>query len=205
MTSRPVSAAAPHRASLPWPLLPAALGLVLALAAGPARAQEPLLSRLGLSASPTEYVQVLETPVGQPFTLYLIATGPAEGGPLAFGLQSVSWAVYSACCAGSPVAVTGVEYNDACAHEGDPYFSVATTAAGGCLAGDTVVLAALTFDWAYPGAWEFPLAAGATSPAYDCDGGEHFLSGLYVQVFGRDGGQTPAGEPSWGGVKALYR
>jgi hypothetical protein len=185
------------------------LGIVLAemILAGivpvPSQAQE--LSRLGLSAQPDAYVSVLETEIDQPFTLYLIATGPGGISPLPFDLYEVDWRVFTACCGDSPVLITGFQYPANTVQEGDPYENMKSTAIH-CLDADVVLLATFTFEWSdeFAGLTEFPLSAGTASPAEDCEGGYHVLMGLYVTIVGVPA-ETAGQTDSWSDLKTLYR
>ncbi len=167
----------------------------------PATAQE--FSTLGLSAVPDAYVPVLETPVDEPFTLYLIVTGPEGTEPLPFDLYEVDWTVFTACCGATPVLVTEFVYPESTIPAGDPFETMKSTAVS-CLDDQVVLLATLSFDWSeeYAGLTEFPVSAGAASPAEDCLGDYHILMGLHVQIIGIT--QTPNQALTWGGLKATY-
>ncbi len=180
-------------------LLPAAATLML-FGASDAGAQA--LGSLGLSAAPDAYVARLDTPVGEPFTLYVIAAAEDPRLPLDFSLASASWAVFNVCCGGSPVEIVDHASPAGVVGDGHPYLGVVTTG-DACLDQDVILLAQVTFDWVMPGAPRFALAAGATGPAIDCDGGAHFMYGLMVEVNGTGGVSAPS--TSWGALKSLYR
>ena len=173
------------------------------LAANAAVAQE--FPRLGLSAAPDRYESIIETEAGSPFTLYIIATGSDDREKLPFDLKSVDWVVYSACCGDSPVLITEIVLPQNTTAEGNPYFGMRTTAAADCIAEPTVLLATLVFDWIPATRASFPLAAGAIVPAVDCEGDEHVLAGLNVQVLVKGGSLVPNGDPTWGRLKSYFR
>jgi hypothetical protein len=160
-------------------------------------------SHLGLSAVPDAYVSVLQTPVGQPFTLYVVLVGPNGDEPLPFSLTSVDWKVFTTCCGDSPVLVDSAAYPDNCQVVGDPQEAMTTTVID-CMAGEVVMLAELEFVWALEGATSFPVSAGALGPAMDCLGEYHILYGLAVDIVGLPDG-TPAAPISWGRAKSAYR
>lgn len=179
--------------------------LTLAAAAGllaaPILAQDEY-SRLGLSAAPDSYVPVLETAIGEPFTLYVVLAGPGGTEPLPFGMDQVEWTVFTGCCGASPVEISNMIHPANMVCEGDPYLAVQATAIE-CLDGDVILLAEVEFDWLLEGETTFPLAAGSAHPALDCSGGYHLLMGLTVEIFGQPT-QTPNHAMTWGGIKGLY-
>ena len=159
--------------------------------------------RLGLSASADSYNAELETVIGEPFTLYAILTGPDEQTTLDFGLQWVQWAVFTACCGDSPVAVTAIDYVDGVVAEDVVEEGIIELNAPDCLDGEVVLIAALTFEWLLEGETSFPVSAGPISAALDCSDGVHLISGLVVDIIGVE--STPTATASWSSLKADYR
>jgi len=192
--------AQPHSMTKITILLAFAAIMLVAISAS---AQE--FPRLGLSAAPDRYESIIETEAGSPFTLYIIATGSDDLEQLPFDLKTVDWVVYSACCGDSPVLITETVYPGNTTAEGNPYFGMRTTAAADCIDGATVLLATLTFDWIPATRASFPLAAGAIVPAVDCEGAEHVLAGLNVQVLVKGGSLVPNDDPTWGRLKSYFR
>lgn len=181
------------------------IGLATAFAAAvpvAALAQDPE-GRLGLSASPTAYVAELETNIGEPFTLYAILTGPDDQTPLAFDLYWVEWAVFTACCSASPVAVTAIDYVDGVVAREIGEDGVIELYALDCLDGEVITIATLTFEWLLEGETSFPVSAGPISAALDCDDGVHMISSLLVDIIGV--GEPPSQSTTWSSVKEDYR
>jgi len=196
----------PSRRGWPYfPGVPATLGALVAagvslLCVGTVAAQWEPTARLGLSAAPDRHVDQIATPVGEPFTLYVILAGLPDA-PLAFGLQSVGWVVHTVCCGDSPVGVVDLVHADGLQVTGDPYEEVVSEATD-CLQGETVLLATVTFDWLLEGQEQFLLSAGSLTGALACDGGAHLLQTLVVEVLGADPSAT---EPmTWSAVRAPF-
>ena len=72
------------------------LALVVLLAAS-ARGQT-LYPRVGMSASPSEYIDVLEVVPGEEFTLYACVFGKTAGEPVGQAFTSLSWVIHQVCC-----------------------------------------------------------------------------------------------------------
>jgi hypothetical protein len=181
-------------------LLP--LAAVLLLLAGAATAQlPPPNARLGLSAAPDRHEPILQIQLGDPFTLYMIATGN-EGAPLPYSVSAFEWAVYAVCCGGAG-EIIDVQYNPALSHEGHPFIGVMSTAPG-CLEDGVLSLAAVTFvlDIDRPGS--YLIHAGAIGPTRDCAGEGHLMMDLTVEVQVQ-GSTTTSHTRNWGSLKASYR
>ena len=189
-----------HRA-IPRPRL-AALALVAALLVATVAQAQISYPRLGLSASKDAYVDTMTSEAGQPFTLHVIATGVDGLLPLPFEMATFDWAVFAVCCGGA-AGMLGYELCADLDHAGHPLVSV-TSSAETCLDRDVIYLASVTFFLEGEGPGDYLMVAGATGPAYDCDGGNHLLMDLAVTVT-LTGDVTPTDDPTWGQVKALYR
>lgn len=179
----------------------AATATLLAVVLLAAAASAQVYPHLGLSASPDEYVGVIEVPYGESFTLYVVMTGP-DLAPLPFELDTVQWALLGSCCGGSPAIYLDTILNDQMTHVGDPNLAV-TSEATTCLDGDFIVLAEVSFNWLYEPSGPFHLGAAALSAAIDCEGEPWIPIGLSLEIIPL--GITPAETSSWGGVKSLYR
>ena len=187
----------------PWRHGLAGLGVVLAMSFAPATvlAQWDHSARLGLSAAPDRHLGTLDATIGAPFELHVILTGMPDAEPLEFALHSVQWLVNTACCGDSPVGVVDLVHGPGIDGSGDPYEGI-TSLAAGCPAGDTIVLATVTFDWLMDGDTEFVLSAVALTGALDCDDQAHLLQTLAVLVTGQD--PTPLTASTWSQIKTLF-
>jgi hypothetical protein len=182
--------------------LPSLVLLILAwLAPNVAQAQWDPSARLGLSAAPDRHVGYAEATIDEPFDLYVILTGMTDDEPLTFALQAVEWIVNTACCGDSPVGVVQLVHGPGVAGDGDPYEAIISLAED-CLAGSTILLATVTFDWLMEGESEFVLSAAALTGALDCEDDAHLLQTIAVLVQGQE--PTPAQTSSWTGVRSLF-
>lgn len=176
------------------------LGLIL-LAAVPAAAQFTA-PRLGVSASPTAYVDSLTVELGMPFEVYICAFGVDADEPLDRPYESFFWGVHSVCC-GALTRIVDFQFAPGFTHEGHPLAGVRSIA-DDCLQRDVVLLATLTVEVTADAPGYYLWAAGPFGPVVDCDGGSPVFYDMTVIL--QATGEVTAVEPSsWGQVKALYR
>jgi hypothetical protein len=191
------------RAATPLILLSGLLVLGLAGLPRPADGQvDPPenYSQLGFSAAPDAYVATLLVQPGEPFTLYVIATGPG-GGALPFDVASAVWGVYAVCC-GEDAEILGFSPTDGMSCSGEPLTGV-NAAMSGCRDEDILTLAAVTMRFLSELPLTYIMRAGAFGPVVDCLGENHLLLGLDVEVT-VDGDVTPREQTTWGKLKASY-
>lgn len=192
------------RARSKYPLLWALTLTLLALlflwtAKAPAQTVYP---RVGMSASPTEYVNTLEVELGEEFTLYAVVLGPAPGEPIGQGFTSLSWVIHQVCC-GAEVNILDFTFGPGLEHTGHPLVGVRTTAET-CYEQDSILLATMTCTLTNPTPGGVLWAAGPFDASMDCDGGNALFMGLAVTIDA--GGEVlPTDETSWGSIKAIYR
>jgi len=94
----------------------AVLFVIVMLSASSARAQFP---RIGISGSPTEYVENIDVVLNEEFTLYVCVFGPDSDTPLDQDFISLSWVMHQVCC-GATLTLHDVQYNTDFQHEGVP-------------------------------------------------------------------------------------
>ncbi len=182
----------------------ASLSAILAvslLLASPARAQLTF-PRLGLSASPTAYVDTMSVPINEPFTVYICAFGFAPGDPLEQDVSVLQWAVHQVCC-GALFETLAVEFNPAWSHEGTPDTGVTSTSPQ-CVADDAIWLATITARLDAPEPGDYLVAAGPFNAASDCEGNHPLFMDMPMMLTA-GGGITPVESTSWDAVKAVYR
>ena len=118
------------------------LAVVLVVWAGVAWSQTPAYPRVGVSASPTEYVDSLDVVTGEEFTLYVCVFGPGPGEPVGQPFTSLSWVIHQVCC-GAEVGILDFQSNPDLEHVGHPLLGMRTTSAT-CYDQDIVVLGSMT-------------------------------------------------------------
>jgi hypothetical protein len=190
-----------RKATLPGAAMTTGLILALLLAAVAARAQT-LYPRVGVSASPTEYIDTLEVVPGEEFTLYACVFGPAPGEPVGQAFTSLSWVIHQVCC-GAEVDIHHFEYNIDLEHTGHPLLGV-TSSSEDCYDQDSIVLATMTCRLNNPTPGGTLWAAGPFDASHDCAGGNALFVGMAVTLV-VDEGSVPAEDTPWGSIKALYR
>jgi len=178
------------------------LAVVLVVWAGVARSQTPAYPRVGVSASPTEYVDSLDVVTGEEFTLYVCVFGPGPGEPVGQPFTSLSWVIHQVCC-GAEIDINHMEYNPDLDHEGHPLLGVRTTTED-CFDQDSVLLATLTCRMTNPTPGGVLWAAGPLEASYDCSGGNALFMGMAVTL-NAEPDPTPVEGSRWGSLKALYR
>jgi hypothetical protein len=178
----------------------ALLALLLLWAVG-ARAQISY-PRVGLSASPTEYINTLVVGAGEEFTLYAVVLGPTDDEPIGQGFTSLSWVIHQVCC-GAEIDVLDVQFDPGLEHTGHPLVGVQTTA-DSCYDQDRILLATMTSRLSNPTPGGVLWAAGPFDASMDCDGGNALFMGLAVTI-NVDGGVSPTEGSRWGSIKAMYR
>ncbi len=182
--------------------LAAALALVALLVAGPAAAQYDF-PRIGLSASPTSYVDTMTAEIGHEFTLYACVFAHEPGQPLQQPLHQVSWVVHQACC-GAYLDVQSVELNPLLEHTGSTPLAGMVSSVDGCLDESAILLATLTVRLDAPGPGQYLWAAGPYAFAQDCEGGNPIFMDMPVTITVPNN-STPTEVRDWGALKALYR
>ena len=203
MKSRIRSRARSRNLALPGAAMIAGLTLMalLILAATAARAQT-LYPRVGMSASPTEYIDTLEVVPGAEFTLYACVFGPAPGEPVGQAFTSLSWVIHQVCC-GAEVDIYHFEMNPALEHTGHPLVGV-TSSSESCYDQDSILLATMTCRLNNPTPGGVLWAAGPFDASHDCDGGNALFMGMAVTLMA-EGESVPTEKSRWGSIKALYR
>ncbi|MFH1845921.1 MAG: hypothetical protein ABIF77_22280 [bacterium] len=167
-----------------------------------ATAQSPeIFPRLGLSAAPDEYVSSLEIDAEESFTLYIILSGPNHGA-IQFEFSTVSWLLHVACCA-DIARILDVEYPAGMQHEGNPLAGVNCTLPA-CQTGDVLLLATVTFQLYRPVGGFYFMSAGIAEALYDCAEEFQIVTEGSVTVMASTS-QTPAGNPTWGQLKLMYK
>jgi hypothetical protein len=177
------------------------LGLLL-LTARPARSQA-VYPRVGLSVSPTEYVETLTVVPGEEFTLYVCIFGPGPGEPVTQPFTSLTWVIHQVCC-GAEVDILHYDLNPDLNSEGHPLVGVQTTAEN-CHDQPSTLLATLTCTLENPTPGGVLWAAGPADAAYDCQGGNALFGGMAVTMLVDEEVLPAADDTRWGSFKALYR
>jgi len=177
------------------------VALVLFLFITNARAQTEY-PRMGLSASPDEYVNTIEIVPGEDFTLYACVFGPGPGEPVGQPFTSLSWVIHQVCC-GATVDIRDFQFNPDLDNTGHPLVGVVTTTAT-CYDKDSVLLATITCNMNNPTPEGVLWAAGPFDASYDCQGGNALFMGMAVTI-NADGDALPVEESRWGSIKAMYR
>ena len=188
----------------PWAVL--SFGLVVSLVlvllgAGAARAQT-FYPRMGLSASPTHYLDTIEVVPGEEFTLYACVFGSILGEPLDQPITSLSWVIHQVCC-GAEVNILNFEFNPDLENTGHPLVGVQTEAET-CYDQGDILLATLTCTMTNPTPGGVLWAAGPYDASLDCEGGNALFMGMAVTI-NVDGDALPTDNGSWGSIKAMYR
>ncbi len=193
-----------HRVgSLPFIILVTSFALlaILFLFAANATAQITY-PRVGLSASPTEYIDNITIAPGEEFTLYACVFGPGPGEPVGQAFTSLSWVIHQVCC-GAVIDIHDFQSNPDLEHTGHPLLGVRTTSET-CYDQDLVVLGTLTCTLTNPTPGGVLWAAGPFDASFDCEGGNALFIGLAVTI-NAEGDALPTDESSWGSLKAIYR
>jgi hypothetical protein len=188
------------------PLATLSFGLIVSLvlvllAAGAARAQT-FYPRMGLSASPTHYLDTIEVVPGEEFTLYACVFGSVLGEPLDQPFTSLSWVIHQVCC-GAEVDILNYDFNPDLETTGHPLVGVDTSAET-CYDQGNILLATLTCTMRNPTPGGVLWAAGPYDASEDCEGGNALFMGMAVTIT-VDGDALPTDEGSWGSIKAMYR
>ncbi len=177
-----------------------ALLLVMILSASSARAQFP---RIGLSASPDEYIETIDVELHQEFTLYVCVFGVDNETPLDQDYSSLSWVLHQVCC-GAALSIENVEYNSAFHHEGYPHDGVVSSSEV-CVDEPSILLATLTMSIFAEEDGEYLAACGPYQQPVDCEGGNPLLMALPMTLNLTGVGGVSAESSSLGELKALYR
>ena len=203
MKTRTRSRARNRNQALPGAVMIAGLTLMalLFVVANTARGQT-LYPRVGMSASPTEYIDTLEVVPGEEFTLYACVFGPVPGEPVDQAFTSLSWVIHQVCC-GAEVDIYHFEMNPDLEHTGHPLVGV-TSSSEFCYDQDSIVLATMTCRLTNPTPGGVLWAAGPFDASNDCDGGNALFMGMAVTLMA-EGDSVPTEETRWGTIKALYR
>jgi hypothetical protein len=178
----------------------AALLIVLLLSASSARAQFP---RIGISASPDQYIDNLDVVYNEEFTLYVCVFGVDDATPLDQEFSSLSWVLHQVCC-GAVLTVQDVQYNPDFQHEGSPNLGVTSTSEV-CVDEPAILLATLTMTITADEDEAYLAAAGPYQQPVDCDGGNPLLMAMSMTLNMTGAGSTPTDSPGLGQLKALYR
>lgn len=158
--------------------------------------------RVGLSASPLEYVDTITIAPGEEFTLYACVFGPGPGEPVGQPFTSLSWVIHQVCC-GAEISILDFQSNPDLEFEGHPLRGALSTSET-CYDQDIVVLGSLTCNLTNPNPDGVLWAAGPYDASYDCEGGNALFMGMAV-VIQTEGDVLPVDETRWGSLKALYR
>lgn len=158
--------------------------------------------RVGLSASPHEYVDSIEVVPGEEFTLYACVFGSGPGEPVNQPFTSLSWVIHQVCC-GAEVGISYYDFNPDLDNEGHPLVGVMTSAEN-CYDQDTTVLATLVCTMNNPTPGGVLWAAGPYDASLDCQGGNALFAGMAVTI-NVDEDALPTENSRWGTVKAIYR
>ncbi|MGD9549073.1 MAG: hypothetical protein AB7V45_16230 [Candidatus Krumholzibacteriia bacterium] len=189
---------------MPSRLASTALLVLLACLARPGtgRAQFETLPRLGLSASPTAYVDTVEVDQSRSFTLYACVFGPEEGAPIGHSLVTVPWVIHQVCC-GASIDILNVQYNPELTHDGSPLSGVWSTSEE-CLDRESLWLATLEVRLNAPEAGDYLWASGPAGGVVECGGTTPWFQGLPVMIQAR--GELVADDGrSFGSIKAMFR
>ena len=178
-----------------------ALLAILFLFAASAAAQVTY-PRMGLSASPNEYIDNITIAPGEEFTLYACVFGPGPGEPVDQAFTSLSWVIHQVCC-GAEIDILDYQSNPDLEHTGHPLLGVHTTSET-CYDQDLTVLGTLTCNLTNPTPGGVLWAAGPFDASYDCDGGNALFLGMAVTINSEDD-VLPTDVSSWGSLKAIYR
>ena len=168
--------------------------LALTATAGLASAQTDL-PLVGLSGAKDRYVEKVEAPTGEVFTIHACAFGGEEGEALDQPLTVIRWVVFQACC-GAYLDLVDVTYNPDLQHTGNPIGGVVTTL-DGCGDEEAIWLATLKVRLRAPGPGSYLWAAGAFGFAEDCEGENVRFGDMPLQMI-------VAGDSSWGALHAEY-
>lgn len=173
----------------------------LALMTATARSQD-LYPRVGMSASPDEYVGTLDIVPGEEFTLYACVFGPGPGEPVGQAFTSLSWVIHQVCC-GAEVDIAHFEYNPDLESTGHPLLGVRSSSET-CYDQDSIVLATMTCRLSNPTPEGVLWAAGPFDVSHDCGGGNALFMGMAVTLNVAED-VTPNVDRRWGSIKAMYR
>ena len=179
----------------------ALLAVLVLLTATVARSQTSY-PRVGLSASPDEYVDTIEITPGEEFTLYACVFGPGPGEPVDQPFTSLSWVIHQVCC-GAEIDIRNLRFNPDLEHVGHPLVGVLTTAAT-CYDQDSILLATMTCNLTNPAPGGVLWAAGPFDASHDCQGGNALFGGMAVTI-NSEGDVLPVENSRWGSLKAIYR
>ncbi len=158
--------------------------------------------RVGLSASPEEYIDTMNVASGEEFTLYACVFGPGPGEPVGQAFTSLSWVIHQVCC-GAEIDILDFQTNPDLEHTGHPLLGVQTTSET-CYDEDLVVLGTLTCTLTNPTPGGVLWAAGPFDASHDCEGGNALFTGLAVTI-NAEGDALPTDDTRWGSIKAMYR
>ena len=158
--------------------------------------------RVGLSASPNEYVDTIEVASGEEFTLYACVFGPGPGEPVGQPFTSLSWVIHQVCC-GAQVDIRDFQFSPDFEHVGHPLVGVLSTAAT-CYDQDSILLATMTCTLTNPTSEGVLWAAGPYDASHDCQGGNALFMGMAVMI-NAEGDVLPVENSRWGSIKAMYR
>ena len=201
MNRKPVSRTRTLVSAPAAPLGLLGLGLLLALLlAVPARAQEEF-PRIGLSASPTTYVDRITVDLDSTFTLYAMVFGHEDGAPIG-EVSALPWVIHQVCC-GAVLDLQDMELNPALTHDGHPLAGMVSSS-DACIDDQSIWLATMTVRVATEIPGDYLWAAGPYGPIEDCEGENPFFMSAPVTIT-FEGEPTPTTDHSWGEVKALYR
>ncbi|MEN8006391.1 MAG: hypothetical protein ABFS42_05215 [Candidatus Krumholzibacteriota bacterium] len=158
--------------------------------------------RVGLSASPHEYIDTIDIAPGEEFTLYACVFGPGPGEPVGQPFTSLSWVIHQVCC-GAEIDILDFQPNPDLEHTGHPLLGVRTTSEV-CYDRDLVILGTMRCNLTNPTPGGVLWAAGPYDASFDCEGGNALFMGMAVTI-NADGDPLPTEDTRWGSLKALYR
>ncbi len=173
-----------------------------ALLASSASAQL-VFPRLGLSASPDDYVGHMTAAIGDTFTVYVGAFGTETGLALDEVMVSFAWVVHQVCC-GAGLVIVDHEFVGDFVSDGHPLGGVHSTSAE-CVSADFIPLAVLQVFLVTPeGPGDYLMSAGPYNASANCEGESPiFLEGVVMVT--ATGQSLPVVESTWSGIKAMYR
>jgi hypothetical protein len=178
------------------------LFVVLAMLTASLAGAQTAYPRVGMSASPHEYVGNIEVVPGEEFTLYACVFGSGPGEPVNQAFTSLSWVIHQVCC-GAEVDISHFDFNPDLDNVGHPLLGVQTSSET-CYDQDSIVLATMTCTMSNPTPGGVLWAAGPFDASLDCQGGNALFMGMAVTI-NVDEDVLPVEDTQWGSLKAIYR
>lgn len=177
-----------------------ALALTMLLTAS-ASAQLIYFPRIGVSASPTEYVPTVEVHGDETFELYVIALPPENEPVFQHDYGTFSWLLLEACCGGA-ADLLSEEYNPACTHDGGVYTGVVSSNEE-CMDGEVAWLCTLTLQMNEDTPGTYYVVAAPNAQAVTCGGEDVTMTDMLVTV-NYTVSVTPNEATSLSEVKSLF-